>query len=308
MSDPFAALPPKSRTPQSGRVLDGWISDAGKLLGATGDRTRWILASTIVATVLQRAVDGEGVPLFLVKGGLYIERALDLKARATKDLDSVYRGAVADFEEQVNEVIAEDWGPITLTRTQFETVENEQLSIKPKRFDMQLDFRGKRWARIPVEVSFAEGKVGDHHGSILAPSTQFFGLDQPADIATITMAYQIAQKIHACTDPHDPPERAQLRVRDIVDLNLIKDAYYPDAADLAELRAAAIDIFAAREAEARKLGRSPRAWPPVVTTNDQWIADWAKPADAVGMAISLDQAIANINEWVTAIDGNRRLG
>lgn len=54
--------------------------------------------------------------------------------------------------------------------------------------------------------------VGSSHPRSSPPSTQFFGIDQPGDIATITMAYQIAQKLHACTDPHDPPHFAQLRV------------------------------------------------------------------------------------------------
>ena len=302
MDDPFADLPEKDRTARSVRMLETWIHHAEQLVGVGGERTRWILASTIVAAVLQRTVDGNEVPLFLVKGGVYIERALNLKARATKDLDMIYRGAVADFEKHVDEAIASDWGIISFSRGRFTSIENAPLTIKPRRFDMRLDVLGKRWASVQVEVSFVEGAVGDHVDRIPSPSTQFFGIDQPADIATITMAYQVAQKFHACTDPHDPPQFAQLRVRDIVDLYLIREAFHPDGVDLADVRGAASDIFAARAEEATLLGRTPRTWPPTIVPNEQWEIDWARPAGVTGITLTLEHAIANINEWITAID------
>ena len=37
-------------------------------------------------------------------------------------------------------------------------------------------------------------------------------------LAGIAMSYQIAQKVHACTDPHDPPAFVNNRARDVVDL------------------------------------------------------------------------------------------
>ncbi len=65
-SDPFAALPDKDRFPKSARILDGWVRDAQKLIGARGDRVGWILASTIVAAALQRELR-DGTPVFLLK-------------------------------------------------------------------------------------------------------------------------------------------------------------------------------------------------------------------------------------------------
>ncbi len=103
--DPFADLPEKDRFPKSARILDGWVRDAQKLVGSRGERVGWILASTIVTAALQRELR-HGTPVFLLKGGAFIERALDLKARATKDLDTLYRGLEADLADDIDRALA----------------------------------------------------------------------------------------------------------------------------------------------------------------------------------------------------------
>ena len=39
------------------------------------------------------------------------------------------------------------------------------------------------------------------------------------------MRFQIAQKLHAVTDPHEPPDLINDRARDVVDLLLLRDLY-----------------------------------------------------------------------------------
>lgn len=301
MSDPFASLPPKDRTPASASMLNQWVTHAEKVVGSRGDRTRWVLASTVVAGALQRALMDDRTPLFLVKGGVFIERALDLRARATKDLDTLFRGTLDEFERAVDVALEDPWGVFDLSRTALDVVEGAKTRLKPRRFHVLLDIRGRRWANVKVEVSFPEGSISGHIGTIPAPSTEFFGIEQPSDLATITMAYQVAQKLHACTDPHVPPHESNLRVRDLVDLVLIKAAFYPGSTDLSEVHVAATDVFAARAAEATATGRVPRSWPPAVVTNDLWEAEWEKPATDGGIAHTLEQAVAEINGWIEAI-------
>jgi hypothetical protein len=285
--DPLADLPKKDRFPKSARILDGWVRDAQKLIGSRGERVGWILASTIVAAALQRELHN-GTPVFLLKGGVFIERALDLNARATKDLDTLYRGAEADLIAHIDRALAEPWGEITFSRTPIEIIEKAKRVIKPRRFRVQLDIRGVRWRSIQVEASFAEGGSGHHTELLPAPSTRFFGIDRPDEIVTIAMGYQVAQKLHACTDPDDPPEFVNDRVRDIVDLLLIRDAFYPEASDLKSVCAACEDVFASRVDEAEQLGHEPRHWPPVVVANDVWRSTWHIPAGQVGMGFTLD--------------------
>jgi hypothetical protein len=267
--DPFAELPDKDRVPRSSRVLDAWVNDAQKILGIRGSRVGWLLASTLAAAALQRETE-DGTPLFLVKGGTYIERALDLRARATKDLDTLYRGSTDDLEDRIDISLARPWDEIQFSRTAVETIESAPRVRKPRRFKVNLDIRGVRWRSIQVEVSFDEGSAGDHLERITSPATGFLGISHPDDLVTISMAYQVAQKLHACTDPHDPPAFRNERVRDIVDLILIRDAFYPDGTDLAPVKAAAVDVFAVRAAEAEHLGHAARRWPPIIASNEVW--------------------------------------
>lgn len=50
----------------------------------------------LVALPLEHSLDGEGKPLFAVKGGVSMELRLGLRARTTKDFDAVFRGAFED--------------------------------------------------------------------------------------------------------------------------------------------------------------------------------------------------------------------
>lgn len=286
-TDPFADLPDKDRTPRSARILDGWVRDAQKLVGSRGERVSWILASSIVTAALQRTLRDE-TPNFLLKGGVFIERVLDLNARATRDVDTLFRGAETDLIDHIDRSLAEPWGEISLSRSEIEVIEKAHRVVKPRRFQVFLDIRGVRWRRIQVEVSFAEGASAENPGLVVAPATGFFGIAQPDDLVTISLAYQVAQKFHAATDPDAPPDFVNDRVRDIVDLTLIREAFFPAGADLSEVRAAAADVFAARALEAEELGRMPRAWPPIIEANDVWRDTWHLPATQVGLDTTMD--------------------
>lgn len=298
--DPFSGLPDKDRVPRSARILDAWVRDAQAVVGTRGDRVGWILASIIVVASLQRAVE-EDTPLFLLKGGTLIERALDLKARATKDVDTLFRGAVEELEDRIDAALAMPWGELTMVRTGIEVIERARRVVKPRRFKVQLDIRGVRWRSVKVEVAFPEGNVADDAERLPALSTEFFGIERPEELATISMAYQVAQKLHACTDPDEPPAFINDRVRDIADLILIRDAFYPTGSDLSAVRAACEDIFAARAAEASELGLSTRAWPPHVVANSVWESTWNIPAAQAEIELSLADAIAEVNHWVEGI-------
>lgn len=299
--DPFAALPEKDRTPASARVLEQWVHQASAALGANAARTGWILASTIVVAALQRALGPDHQPLFLLKGGVYLERRLGESARATRDVDTLFRGSVDEFVLVLDEVLAQPWGPVTLSRTPIQIIDAPRI-VKPRRFDVLLSLRGITWRRVQVEVAFDDGEIREHSDRIAAPSTDFFGIQTPDALIGIGMAYQIAQKLHACTDPHDPPMFVNDRVRDLVDLLLIKRTYYPTAGSLDLVRDAVNDVFRTRAAEAAQIGRHPRSWPPIIVTNPLWMDTFATPAGQAGVSSTLDEIIVELNEWIVAID------
>ena len=234
-TDPFNELPEKDRTPSSGAILDKWVSSAEQLLVHKNTLTGWLLSSTILVAALQRVLANDDQPLFVIKGGMFIERALDMSGRATKDIDALYRGAISDFDKKLDEAFEGQWGVIKLTRGPIEIIENAPRVRKPRRTKITLSINGRPWRSIQLEIAFPEGSIAKQVESIPSPSLKFFGFDNPEGLATIALAYQVAQKLHASTDPVTEDGRPNTRVRDIADLILIQNAFYPGDTDLSPM-------------------------------------------------------------------------
>ena len=349
-------LPDEQRPQPSARMLDQWVRDAEDITKGANKRIGWMLASTVVIVSLQRAIAPDRHPLFLLKGGLYLELQLGLKARTTKDVDTLFRGTVEEFERAVDEVLAEPWGPFVFERTTLERVTKAARLIKPYRFEVKLIVRGKtwrrikpgstdccrrerhqmgamtrwvmrwragrplsvdrlvsgprwgrvagmnRWIRAKVEVSFPEGQVASRLTPVPTPAVGFFGVDSPDEIVGIAMDYQIAQKTHAATDPDIPPDIINDRVRDLVDLILIKENLYSENPTPATLKLACVDVFNARAEEAQAIGAVPRYWPPTIVANTIWKKTYPNLAASVGITYSLEEAIMVVQDWIEEID------
>ena len=260
----LSGLKPKKGPPGSARILDAWVNQAqGQVgLGADGGRFGWLVASTVVVAALQRAVDASGSSLFLLKGGTLLQHRLGLASRATKDVDGLIRGDLDAFVAKLDESLGLPWGPLTLSRTAIEVIETPTRVIKPRRFNVLVALRGQTWRRIQVEIAPDEGGAGSESEAFLPPSLQGFGLPEPEKLVGLALRFQIAQKFHACSDPHDPPAAINDCARDIVDLLLLQELTTTDGAPtLADLRNACEAIFATRASEASHLGQEPRVWP-----------------------------------------------
>lgn len=295
-------LPDRPREPVSARALNSWLRDAQTRTGIGEKRIGWLLASTVAVAALQRAVGADQEPLFLLKGGLLMELHLGLDARATKDVDALFRGGLERFESALDAAIEEPWGPFTIQRTTIEEIAGARRLAKPRRFDLKLLIKGAVWRRIKVEISFPEGHIADASERVPTPESGFFGITTPDHLAGIAMAYQVAQKLHACTDPDDPPGFLNDRVRDIVDLLLIRERFYRGVATI-EVRAACVDVFSARAAEALEMGQPVRRWPPTLAVpNQEWVRAYPALAESVEIPLSLDQALSALNDWIAAME------
>jgi hypothetical protein len=302
---PLNALPERGKPPTSRRHLDQWVQQAQEKAGVAVGRLGWLVASSVVIAALQRARSEDGHPRFLLKGGAYLEVRLGLRARATKDIDTMFRGDFSEFATVLDEALAESWGAIELVRTELEPIVGARRVVKPFRFKVKLLVNGQPWRTIDVETAAAEGHSDANVEVFAAPSLGHFGLPSAADMAGIMFDYQVAQKLHAGTDPHKPPGQRNERSRDLVDLLLIRDAFYADDPDLVALRSACVDIFEARAADARELGIAVRTWPPQATAHDHWVTDFATAAVAANVSPSLATAVEEVNAWIKRIDAAR---
>ncbi len=139
--------------------------------------------------------------------------------------------------------------------------------------------------------------MGSAHAA--ARAGRGFGLPDPDVLVGIALRHQIAQKLHAVSDPHDPPDAVNDRPRDVVDLLLLRGlaaaAGSPTNADVA---AAARAVFRARADEAVRLGREPRHWPPTVVAHPHWAADYERAAGSASFPLGLDEAVGLLNAWI----------
>jgi len=259
-----------------------------------------MLASTVVIAALQRALGSDGLPLFLAKGGVYVEMQLGIGARATQDIDTLFRGTVDEFMAVLHQVMSVPWGPFKLETSDVEIIAGAKRLVKPRRFEVQLIVKGAVWRKVKVEVSFPEGRIAERVQPVPTPPVGFFGVDAPDFLVGIAMDYQVAQKMHACTDPNTPAWTND-RVRDIIDLNLLHDHIYLTDAPKS-LRAACTDLFGARAAEAVALGEPPRSWPPIIVDNLLWREQYPLLATEVSLDLTLDEAIAKVQTWIAQID------
>ena len=298
------AMNPRGKEPRSASVLDSWIARAEADMGAgrTG-RLAWLVASTVVAAKLQQVVDECGASRFSLKGGTLLQHRLGLASRATKDRDGIVRGDIDGFVSSMDAALREPWGPISFSRSEVEEIRVPSRLVNPRRFSVALALRGRTWRNILVEVSPDEGRAGSCQEPFRAPSLEGFGLPTPDFLVGMAMSYQLAQKIHGATDPHDP-ERGYRndRPRDVVDIILIKGLSEDTGSpSLKSAREAVEDIFAVRAQEARAMGRMARAWPARVTAHPHWQTAFDSAAAEVGLGMSMEEAVELVNGWLAVI-------
>lgn len=268
------------------RVLQGWIREYADQEQLAESRVRRAVSFMLVALPLERSRDGEGNPLFAVKGGVSMELRLDLRARATKDLDAVFCGAFEDWLEALDEALAEDTDGFSFSREEAERIPNTRSC----RVNIIIDYRGRRWGKVQFEVAPVEVDSVLDIDQIDPFDIGQFGLRAPGQISVVGLPYLIAQKLHACTEAFEDGENA--RVHDLIDLLLARDLLEPG--DLRRVRQACVAIFDNR-------GKQP--WPPTLTEHPSWPETFARIADEASFPIrNVEEAASSVREFISEID------
>ncbi len=201
----------------------------------------------LAATLMRHARDEHDEPLFLIKGGVAVELLLGLRARATKDLDASARLAREDIGPRLRAALAHGWEGFTFRLTGLEQVRDTAAL----RGDVKVAYQGDPWSTVQFEASPAEGTAGHqiHWTGNTFVDPERLGLPSPGELPLVTIAYLVAQKLHACTD-HTDNERSNDRYRDLIDLILV-DRLVRDA-DCARVR----DVCVEPRSTSRKSSRA----------------------------------------------------
>ena len=286
---------PKTKPPVNAKVLDTWLRDHAAGDDEQKNRRRRGISFVIVAAVLGELRDDDATPLFILKGGVPMLLRFGRRTRLSADEDAVFRREMKHLEAVLAEAVRHPVGGFTVRAV------GKPVHIGPTdafRQQLKISFRGKPWGQIPLEVSRPEGRSADPAGADLLdpdPDPTVFGLDPVGPFPCLSVRYQIAQKLHACTDvkgAEGSRESPNTRSRDLLDLllleELVEDGHLPD------VRAACVEVFTLR---------AKHAWPPRVTVYAAWPDDYRRLAEENAFPVTdVYEAVERVHVFIARID------
>lgn len=276
-----AFKPPRNPPSQRGH-LERLIDQYARANGVAAERMRrWLSTMALVGTLETVTLDER--PRFLIKGGVAIELRLGLRARTTKDVDVVFRGAAGELVDALEEAFERPYGSFSFRRKgEIERIRETDSW----RLAVQVAFGGRDWQTLQLEVGPPEAE--EFELVPVAISIEDFKLDGPRRVACLSLRYQVAQKLHAVTE--QPQDRENLRFWDLMDLILLRALLQ----DLGPIREACVEIFAAR---------ATHAWPPQLRVPQGWVEPFARLAAEHSFPIDdVHAAGAEVRLLIASID------
>ena len=290
----YQGLEPKKKPSRTATSLKAGIRNADT--GEPEQITTWTVCGSVLVAALQRRKGVDGQPMIRLKGGAYLEWSMHPNSRSTQDIDTFYTETADELHAFLSESLAEALGSFTFNvKPGDREIQVDLAAVNPRQFEVQVFFANSLLRKIKLEVSFAEGSVATVVGSVPAPRLEPFGVETPIDqLVSIAPEYQIAQKLHACTGPG----RAT-RERDVLDIHLLKQNVFDQVRGTGGLHDACKDVFENRAKTAAAVGVVAASWPVEVKRHLDWGGDYGALAHDLGIAVTLDGAISEINAWIT---------
>ena len=259
------------------KKLSRAVEEAAIRDGVTARRMRrWIGAIALVETLNVARAQGI-LPKFIVKGGFALEFRFRAEARASRDIDIVLPLKRDELMDAAVEALRLEWSGFSF-RIKGTPIQAERSF----RFEVNAFYQNKEWSTFDVELVF--GPI-DAVERVEPLDFAAFGLLQPGDIPCMTVAEQIAQKLHAATDPDEN------RPRDLIDIYLL-DTRLPR--DDAKLLDHCITTF---EQRAKQL------WPPNIVVQDGWNVQLEELITRFQLPITVDQVVHGVRALIKRLLG-----
>lgn len=269
------------------RLINVW-SRSDTDAGATAGRLRRLVAVSALAEILDSLDDGN--PHFAFKGGASMEIRFGAAARASRDVDAL---TDVGFDHAFSEIAArlrQGWEGFTGRLTDRTEITRAGVIPAPQRCRIKLAYRDKPFATIDFELGRAE--AGSFR--LLERIPNAIDLDRvqlgpSGEVIVLGVHYQIAQKLHACTEI--PSEGTNPRVHDLYDILLLAGIAEQDG--LHRTRDACEDTFA---------HRARHAWPPIVPDWSDWPQLWVALDIPDNVRLDYTQARTAIREFISRIN------
>lgn len=239
------------------RALERRITNAAKERGTTAARLRRLVGFAVLCETLSEAASRGIIPVFFVKGGVAIELRLGLLARATRDLDIGLCAPPNEILPLFDSALDVGFRDFRLRRRgEARALDNGALVL-----EIAVEYLGRPWAT--VDVDLASATLDWETDSVLPIALAELGLESPRPVPCLAIPAQIAQKIHALTEP-EPRGRPNPRARDVLDVLLLVQRVEIDGA---AVRATCERVFAERAGHAWPITSFafPSAWHGILT-------------------------------------------
>ena len=274
-----------NKRPISRRLLDVAIDKLAMEMSIDPVRLRRFIGNVIVAQLL---------PAGAVKGGSSLKlRFGNLATRYTKDLDAARALGLDDYITKLEEKLRNGWSGFTgrVVKCKPAKVRDVDPQYVMKPYEIKLDYGGKPWQTIPLEIGHNEIGDADEPEAALSPDVppifEALGLLIPSEVYLMPLHFQIAQKLHAVTSVNNN------RARDLIDLQLVmKNA----DVDLAKTRSTCLRLFSYRKKQ---------SWPPEVQKYENWEELYDAAREELDVLPTVDSAIAWTNDLILRIDRSK---
>lgn len=248
-----------------------------------------------LSRAMSNVIVAQMLPDGVVKGGSsLLFRYGRYGSRYTRDIDTARGMELNSYLEQLNAALTQGWSGFT---GKIVSVEPPQPIGVPSAYvmmpyDIKLNYCGRPWQTIRIEIGHNE--IGDADEfetalpSDLAEVFEKLSFPRPKPLPVMKLTYQIAQKLHAVSEPGSE------RAHDLIDLQLICNRSQIDSA---EVKAVCRRLFDYRR-------RQP--WPTVVTASPSWNDLYLQARnnllDNGDILPTAAEAVAWVNELVRRID------
>lgn len=259
-------------------------------LAGSGDPVR-------LSRALANVVVGQLLPEGVVKGGSSLMFRYGGDAtRYTRDLDTARAVELEEYRGRLARGLAAGWNGfagrlVAVPQAHPKGVPGAYVMAP---HDVKLDYLGKPWQTVRVEVGHNEIGDADEFEAYLpkelGDAFEALGFPRPRPLRVMKIAHQVAQKLHAVS------EEGSERAHDLIDLQLM--ATRSDL-DLRAIREKCVRLFAYRKRQ---------AWPPVVAVGRDWASVYGAALETIrepgGILPSVDEAVAWVNRLIAEIDSS----
>jgi len=271
--------------PKTVRSLDQRIRNLA------GDADLALRRRTSMALVVVSQMLPEGA----IKGGSAMALRYGRNTRFTQDVDAARVRSLDLFQSDFEEFLVVGWEGFSgrLIKRTAPKPPAAPAAYVMQPFEVKLDYQGRSWCTVKVELGHNElGDADEPEYQLAAELVDLFtgvGLEAPQPVPVLRAEHQIAQKLHALS------AEGSERARDLVDLQLLEQR---ENLDLAAVAATCARLFRYRQQQ---------AWPPTVQAGADWDTLYLEAAESLSVLPTVQGAVTWVNEFIERIAAEEAL-